>query len=155
MLSAVIVLFFAGTYGSFIFCVWNCSLQEFCQGWWHSVNWYFSINQSSLFSQGLCFYNSLFSDEIVLLCSHWLLFSVFKQAPAFTLGICCYRHSLRVWSQARPQQKETWLAPGCACMCIFVSRHATESTSSLLLFVSVDPRVNQSSSESKTQNRGD
>lgn len=63
MLSAVIVLFFAGTYGSFIFCGWNCSLQEFCQGWWHSVNWYFSINQLSQFSLGLCFHNSLFSDD--------------------------------------------------------------------------------------------
>ncbi len=67
---------------------------------------------------------------------------MFKWPPAFTLGICC-RHSLRVWSQARPQQKETWPAPGCACVCVCVSRRDTGSTSSLLLFVSVDPRVNQ------------
>lgn len=73
----MIVLFFAGTYGSFI-CGWNCSLQEFCQGWWHSINWYFSINRSSLFSQGLCFHNSLFSDEIILLYSHWLFFSLYS-----------------------------------------------------------------------------
>jgi len=29
---------------------------------------------------------------------------------------------LRVWSQTRPQQKETWPAPGCACVRASVCR---------------------------------
>ncbi len=99
----------------------------------------------------------------LLLVFRWNSFALFSLA-VFSLYLSGHQHSR--WEYAvidtawefdhrrdLSRRKRDW--PQDVRVCASVSRRASGSTSSLLLFVSVDPRVNQSSSQSKTQNRDD